>query len=269
MLLLLLTRSFNKELETSRKGGPATKITLGTTPNSLPNCEINSCSVGMITPGRMRTIIVARDAILGPIKNKPVQLPDGTILSPTSTEENKLFGLWKVHFELSKDLGKTWSKIEPAPVALEKTIQAIQPSILFHDNNKLQALGRSKGGKIFETWSEDLGKSWSALSYTNLPNPNSGTDAVTLKNGTHLLVYNHTEKGRSPLNLAISKDGKTWEAALVLEKDPGEYSYPAIIQTADGMVHITYTWKRLRVRHLMIDPAKLSGKAIVDGEWPK
>jgi predicted neuraminidase len=190
-----------------------------------------------------------------------VQLPDGTILSPTTTEENKLFGLWKVHFELSKDLGKTWSKIELAPVALEKTIQAIQPSILFHDNNKLQALGRSKGGKIFETWS--------ALSYTNLPNPNSGTDAVTLKNGTHLLVYNHTERGRSPLNLAISKDGKNWEAALVLEKDPGEYSYPAIIQTADGMVHITYTWKRLRVRHLMIDPTMLSGKAIIGGEWPK
>jgi predicted neuraminidase len=174
-----------------------------------------------------------------------------------------------VHFELSKDLGKTWSKIEPAPVALEKSIQAIQPSILFHDNNKLQALGRSKGGKIFETWSEDLGKSWSALSYTNLPNPNSGTDAVTLKNGAHLLVYNHTEKGRSPLNLAFSKDGINWEAAMVLEKDPGEYSYPAIIQTADGMVHITYTWKRLRVRHLMIDPAMLSGKAIIGGEWPK
>jgi predicted neuraminidase len=149
----------------------------------------------------MRTIIVARDAILGPIKNKPVQLPDGSILSPTSTEENKLFGLWKVHFELSKVLGKTWSKIELAPVALEKTIQAIQPSILFHDNNKLQALGRSKGGKIFETWS--------ALSYTNLPNPNSGTDAVTLKNGAHLLVYNHTEKGRSPLNFArMVKIGK-------------------------------------------------------------
>lgn len=215
------------------------------------------------------TTIRLPDGILGPIKNKPVQLPDGSILCSSSTEENKLFGLWKVHFELSKDLGKTWSKIESAPVTLEKSIQAIQPSILFHDNNKLQALGRSKGGKIFETWSEDLGNTWSALSYTNLPNPNSGTDAVTLKNGTHLLVYNHTDKGRSPLNLAISKDGKTWEAALVLEKDPGEYSYPAIIQTADGMVHITYTWKRVKVRHLMIDPTKLSGKAIVGGEWPK
>jgi predicted neuraminidase len=71
------------------------------------------------------------------------------------------------------------------------------------------------------------------------------------------------------LNLAISKDGKTWEAAMVLEKDLGEYSYPAIIQTADGMVHITYTWKRVKVRHLMIDPEKLSGKPIVSGEWPK
>lgn len=209
------------------------------------------------------------DGILGPIKNKSLQLPDGSILSPTSTEENKIFGLWKVHFELSNDLGKTWNKSEPAPVALENSIQAIQPSILFHGDNKLQALGRSKGGKVFETWSEDMGKTWSALSYTNLPNPNSGTDAVTLKNGTHLLVYNHTDKSRSPLNLAISKDGKTWEAALVLEKDPGEYSYPAIIQTADGMVHITYTWKRIKVRHLMIDPNKLSGKPIIDGKWPE
>ena len=95
------------------------------------------------------------------------------------------------------------------------------------------------------------------MTLIDLPNPNSGTDAVSLRDGRHLLIYNHTPKGRSPLNLAISKDGSTWQTAPVLEDEPGEYSYPAIIQTADGMVHLTYTWKRQRIKHAVIDPAKL------------
>ncbi len=92
---------------------------------------------------------------------------------------------------------------------------------------------------------------------------------MTLKDGRHLLIYNHTAKGRSPLNLAISKDGVTWKAALVLESEKGEYSYPAIIQTPDGKVHVTYTWKREKVKHAVIDPAKLEPKDLVDGNWPK
>ena len=87
--------------------------------------------------------------------------------------------------------------------------------------------------------------------------------------GRHLLVYNHTARGRSPLNLAVSTDGKEWSAAAILESQPGEYSYPAIIQTADGLIHITYTWKRQRVKHLTVDPAKLVLKPIVDGKWPE
>ncbi len=109
-----------------------------------------------------------------------------------------------------------------------------------------------------------------------LPNNNSGTDAVTLRDGRHLIVYNHIggtpgEWGgkRTPLNVAASKDAKTWEAALVLERDPGEYSYPAVIQTRDGLVHITYTWKRQKVKHVVVDPAKLTLQPVVDGQWPQ
>ena len=102
-----------------------------------------------------------------------------------------------------------------------------------------------------------------------LPNSNTGLDAVTLKDGQHLLIYNHTVRGRTPLNLAASKDGKTWEAALKFETEPGEYSYPAIVQTADGLVHVTYTWKRQRIKHVVIDPAKLQTKPIKAGVWPK
>lgn len=202
------------------------------------------------------------DGILGPIKNKPVQLANGDILCPTSSENVG----WRVHFERSSDGGATWSKTDP--VNDGKEIAAIQPSILFPGGGKLLAIGRTKQARIFRVSSENGGLSWGGMSLTELPNPNSGTDAVTLREGRHLLVYNHTAKGRTPLNLAVSGDGVTWAAALALETEPGEYSYPAIIQTGDGLVHITYTWKRQRVRHVIIDPAKLKTQPIVDGAWP-
>ena len=206
---------------------------------------------------------IAGDCV-GPIKNKPVQLPNGDLLSPSSSEHAG----WRVHFERSRDLGQTWEMIGPANDG--KAISAIQPSILFLGGDKLLALGRTRQGKLFQVGSDDLGKSWGMMTLTSLPNPSSGTDAVTLKDGRHLLIYNHTEKGRSPLNLAVSRDGQTWQAAGELEHTPGnEFSYPAIIQTRDGLVHATWTWKRQKVRHAIIDPAKLAPRDFVDGKWPK
>ncbi len=208
------------------------------------------------------------DGVLGPIKNKPVQLPNGDILCPSSSESAGPDAAWRVHFERTSDCGLSWSKVSPGPRAGGQEINAIQPSILFHSPKQLQAIGRTQNKQVFETWSDDGGRTWSPVGLTTLPNPNSGTDAVTLRDGRHLIVYNHTPKGRSPLNVAVSKDGKTWQAALVIECDPGEYSYPAIIQTKDGLVHVTYTWKRQKVRHVVIDPAKLSPRDFVHGNWP-
>lgn len=205
--------------------------------------------------------------IFGPIKNKPVQLANGDILCPTSNETDTKPSAWAIYFERTSDLGKTWTRSELLHDGLQ--IGAIQPSILFLGGGKLQAVGRTKQGKVFQITSDDAGKSWGEISLTDLPNPNSGTDAVTLSDGRHLLTYNHTAKGRSPLNLAVSKDGKTWEAALVFEDKPKkEFSYPAMIQTKDGNVHITYTWQRKKVKHVVIDPAKLMTKPMVDGKWP-
>ncbi len=206
------------------------------------------------------------DGILGPIKNKPVQLANGDILCPTSNETNEKPSKWTVHFERSGDGGKTWTATKPLNDGV--SIGAIQPSVLFLGGDKLLALGRSKQGKVFEIASNDAGKTWSEMTLGSLPNPNSGTDAVTLRDGRHLLIYNHTPKGRSPLNLAISKDGRMWQAALALETEKGEYSYPAIIQTPDGLVHLTYTWKRQLVKHAVVDPAQLQPREFVDGEWP-
>jgi predicted neuraminidase len=203
------------------------------------------------------------EGIVGPIKNKPVQLADGTILSGSSTEDKG----WRAHFERSSDNGNTWQLIGPVNDGV--AIGSIQPSILTLGGERLLALGRTKQKHVFQITSSDNGKTWGEMTLTDLPNPNSGTDAVTLKDGRHLLIYNHTAKGRSPLNVAVSSDGKAWSAALVLEDTPGEFSYPAIIQTSDGLVHATYTWKRKLVKHVVIDPAKLTLKSIINGEWPK
>ena len=197
------------------------------------------------------------DGVLGPVKNKPVRLADGTIISGSSTETPDAQNLWRIHFERSTDGGNTWTVVRPAPVSEGVEIGAIQPSILIHADGRLQAVGRSRSQRVFETWSTDKGRSWSPVALTTLPNPSAGTDAVTLADGRHLIVYNHTPKGRTPLNVAVSRDGRTWESALVLESEPGEYSYPAVIQAPDGMIHITYTWKRQRIKHVVLDPAKL------------
>jgi predicted neuraminidase len=203
------------------------------------------------------------DKALGPIKNKPIMLNDGRMLAGSSTEDQG----WRVHVEMTNNLGFSWRLSEP--LNDPAVIQAIQPTFLQHGNKKLQMLCRGRGtGKIVEAWSEDNGRSWSALKPMSLPNPNSGIDAVTLSDGTHVVVYNHTVRGRSPLNVAVSDDGVKWYAAAVLESQPGEYSYPAVIQTIDGLIHITYTWKRQRIRHVVLDPKSLPRKEIVDGVWP-
>jgi predicted neuraminidase len=200
------------------------------------------------------------DGILGPIKNKPVQLADGTILAGSSTEHDG----WVVHMERTTDAGKNWQKT--TALNDKALFGAIQPTILVHPSGRIQILCRSRQNKITESWSEDGGKTWSPMQLTTLINPNSGIDAVMLKDGRALLVYNHSRR-RSPLNVAVSADGRIWQAALTLESQPGEYSYPAVIQTSDGLVHITYTWKRQRIRHVVVDPKKLKLRDMSDGQW--
>ncbi len=203
---------------------------------------------------------------LGPIKNKPVVLPDGSLLCPSSSETPTRPSRWRIHFERTTDLGQTWTS--SGPLNDGTAFSAIQPSILFTGGDNLLALGRTRQGKIFQVASPDLGKTWGPLTATALPNPSSGTDAVTLRDGRHLLIYNHSATERSPLNLAISRDGRHWQAALVLEDQPGEFSYPAIIQAADGRVHLTYTWKRQRIKHAIVDPAQLAPRDFAAGAWP-
>ncbi|KAA2241685.1 sialidase [Chitinophaga agrisoli] len=194
------------------------------------------------------------DGILGPIKNKPVQLADGSILAPSSTESSRG---WRAHLEHSADGGRSWQFI---PIDTAGSYDVIQPSILQYADGRMQVLCRSKQGHVMQAWSDDKGLHWGQLSATTLLNPNSGTDAVTLRDGWQLIVYNpdipgkQWYNGRAKLNVAVSKDGNTWNDVAILENGTREeYSYPAVIQTRDGKIHITYTYDRKNIKHVVLE----------------
>lgn len=200
---------------------------------------------------------------LGPIRCKPIEMADGTILCGSSTEDEG----WRVHMEKTKDPMKGWESTGPLNSSLD--FSAIQPTVLDWGKRGLQILCRTKQRVITESWSVNKGVTWSRMLATDLPNPSSGIDAVKLHDGRALLVYNHTRSGRGELHVAVTPDGKEWHAAAQLEKSPGEeFSYPAVIQTSDRLVHITYTWRREKIKHVVLDPSKLSTRPIVDGQWP-
>ena len=182
---------------------------------------------------------------LGPVKNKSVRLPDGRWLHPSSTEHDG----WRSHFEI--DETSIVHVLDPLQLG------AIQPTVL-HTHDKFVALFRTRAGSIGRSESSD-GHTWAPLQETTLPNPNSGIDAVTLRDGRHVLVHNPTSIAegkwggrRTPLVASLSDDTQNWSDTVTLEDADGEFSYPAVIQTGDGRVHTVYTHRRKTIAHVVL-----------------
>jgi len=196
--------------------------------------------------------------LLGPIKNKPIQLKDGSILAGTSVESHRAWACW---IERSTDDGRTWRRHGPITVP-GHPYGIIQPTLFELGERTILALFRSRGiGSICQAESRDNGLTWSSAKPISLPNPGSGIDGVRSSKGALYLVYNHTRRGRTPLNVARSTDnGKTWQMVATLECQAGEFSYPAIIEAQDGRLHVTYTYNRRHIKHLILEPAKLKAK---------
>lgn len=220
--------------------------------------------------------------ILGPIRAKPLVLADGVIVSGSSTEGS---GGWKAYIERSTDDGRTWTRIGPITVSKEQDAAEkpwpepamdspelrakdkgprkydgiIQPSVVSLGGKHLRMYARSKtlAAKVVVADSMDEGVTWSATRFIDVPNNNSGLDAVGLKDGRVVMIFNDTPRGRSPLNLAVSKDGEHFRVFATLEQGAGEYSYPAIIQAPDGDLEMTYTWHRTTIKHVHLALAEV------------
>ena len=210
------------------------------------------------------------NGFLGPIKDKPLVLDDGTIVSGSSVETLQSWNVW---IERSTDNGNAWTRFGPITVPLKQVKPGdsdfpiaqtplspasatpygiIQPTIVSLGGNHLRFFARSTSniGFICVADSSDNGVTWTEARKTNIPIPNSGIDAVKLRDGRIILVYNNARTGRSPLNLAVSADGEHFKMFATLASDFGEFSYPAIIQGSDGVLHITYTWNRTRIKYV-------------------
>jgi predicted neuraminidase len=223
--------------------------------------------------------------LLGPAKNKPLLLANGDILCGTSTET---FRSWSCWVEVSGDGGDTWSKygpivapglghqgpgaseIEPASAAAsaaagklalpERHRGLIQPAVWEFAPGRLMMLMRATQavGFVCSAGSDDYGRTWSNSELTTIPCPNSGLDAVKLADGRIVLACNPVPEGRTPLSLLVSEDnGGSWSLCIDVETARGEYSYPSIIQSADGLVHVVYTYRRIQIRHLVLHPDDL------------
>jgi len=190
--------------------------------------------------------------VIGPAKNRPLLLDNGALLCGSSVESWRRWGCW---VDITLDIGDSWEKSRPINVDFQ-LFGIIQPTLFFSGNNKIKMLARSHQiGYICEAESSDGGVTWTSAKPTKLPNPNSSIDAINLNDGRILLVYNNSKENRYPLNVAISEDGgNSWEDRLILEDSPGEFSYPCVIQTKGGKIHISYTWNRENIKYVVLDP---------------
>ena len=200
----------------------------------------------------------------GPVRNKPITLANGTILAPSSIERRDPSAsgkeIWEAFVDRSEDGGATWTMSEFVPMDLSSYVGTIhwfakgliQPTLWTSGGERVHMLLRSTEGSIFRSDSEDGGQTWCEAYPISLPNNNSGIDVVGMDNGLLALIFNPvkgyaTDSPRTPLVIRFSKDnGVTWENEIVLENEPGEYSYPAIVSDGNKL-YVTYTWKRERV----------------------
>jgi hypothetical protein len=211
--------------------------------------------------------------LCGPTKNPPIQLPDGSILIPSSNEpslkkaEKELGKLLTWHFEKSTDMGKTWSVVqvlEPSP------LRAIQPGFLVLGEGKLIALGRNegKGNDTPMAVSSDWGATWSQISgLATLPQSHSAIAPRTLSDGTHICILNtptgDPTRPRDRLDLMVSRNGVDWSLGLTLNPagDGKVAHYPQAVETPDGKLHVVFTyapdtsaqtWRQRVIRHMVL-----------------
>lgn len=195
------------------------------------------------------------EGFLGPIKNKPIEVRKGILLCPSSVETVK-DNRWMSHVELYNEATQQWRKI---PIDSASKFGVIQPTLLSHNADTVQALMRSRQNRIVESWSYDGGNTWQKMDTLSVLNPNSGIDAAKFNDSCFLLVNSPLLSGkdwfngRNVLELAYSKDGKHWHHLQTLENEPeGEFSYPAIIKDSKGLIHIIYTYNRRNFKYVQI-----------------
>lgn len=191
-------------------------------------------------------------------RNKPIVLPNGDCALPMYDERD-----WHSFVLLSEDGGQTWT----ATGEIRSEYGVIQPSLAVRGDGSVIAFlrrgARDPEQSLWQSVSTDGCRNWSPPERTELPNPNAAADVVRLASGHLALAFNNSRTERRPLSLALStNDARDWRSIRDLETEAGEYSYPAIIQGADDRIHVTYTWRRQKIKHVTVDEAWISASGV-------
>lgn len=195
------------------------------------------------------------------VRNKPIYADDGRIGLPVYHEMATKFPqiLWLTP-------GQDGTLVDYRIRNLGHAPDLIQPSLVPVGGNRVLMLLRDGGENrvLHIAHSHDNGWTWTEPEPTSLPNPDAAVDALRLRDGRILLAYNHAAQGRDNLQLAVSADdGRTWRAGPVIEAAANEeFSYPNLAEDHHGRIHLTYTWKRERIRHAVFNVAWFDGPTL-------
>ena len=169
----------------------------------------------------------------------PFVLPSGRILLPLYSDGYNVSSVG-----ISDDMGAHWRLSLPMV-----GLGPIQPTIVQKKDGTLVSYMRDSGvmpPRVLRSVSKDDGESWSLALDTDIPNPGSSLEVITLRDGCWLMVYNDTEEGRHQLAVSLSDDeGESWQWKRYIgksERSKDSFSYPSMIQSRDGMIHLTYSY---------------------------
>ena len=215
-----------------------------------------------------KTWTLARRVVSSPVGNlgtlvkaAPVPYADGSIGLPAYQE---FYGVLPQFLRFSPD-GRLLDKVR-----IQRADAAFQPSIVpVNEHEALAFMRSSVKGSVLLARTPDAGRSWTPIRSIGLPNPNSPVMALRLRDGSLLLAFNDSPRWRENLSLALSRDGgERWvvfhrfEVGLRDEHGALEnFSYPYVIQSADGTVHVLYVWRLAHVKHVSFNEAWIAERS--------
>mmetsp|Transcript_16241 Transcript_16241/g.47674 ORF Transcript_16241/g.47674 Transcript_16241/m.47674 type:complete len:390 (-) Transcript_16241:129-1298(-) len=198
------------------------------------------------------------------VRNRIVQELDGSWLLP-------------MYYSLHGDGGTDYSHIKTLPgnggdpsapgdwidVDLPRSDNLVQPTTVRVREGEalLTSYYRDKRSRrVYVSHSADDGSTWTPARRTTLPNNDAAIEAWTMRSGCIVMVLNPQTNSRDPLSIILSKDGgRTWPYQRVLEYEDGtqEFSYPSVREdrTLDGVIHVSYTYKRETIKYSRITEA--------------
>ncbi|OGF97950.1 MAG: hypothetical protein A3F83_01565 [Candidatus Glassbacteria bacterium RIFCSPLOWO2_12_FULL_58_11] len=194
-------------------------------------------------------------------RSRIIRLANGDIIIPIMKHEHSAF-------LYTSNEGKTWKRSKPVITPTRNN----EPTVAQRRDGSLLCYMRCYDQKaeerfLWQAESFDNGRSWSEPSRTKIRNPSSAIELLALDNGHFVLVFNDTQTNRSSLCLALSLDeGRTWKYQRTLEDAPGRFSYPMLTQTPEGLIHVSYTFRRTSIKHVEVNEAWIMEEQLHPGE---